>query len=156
MSYSLSHIKIAPSFQYKGKVYHKGTKVLFNGKCLLNGNEVTLTNVVVEFVDVEYSHPYKYWCFTYNNQLYKYQYLWYTGPYTERQQAQEFEKNISGIIVDEPTAANNRQVRRTARASKNKKVDNGALAVGLLIIVVLALCPPLGVLIVLGIVFFKD
>lgn len=37
-----------------------------------------------------------------------------------------------------------------------KKTSNGALAVGLLIIMVLAACPPLGVLVVLGIVFLTD
>lgn len=149
-------IKLAPSFIYKGKVYHKGTKVLFNGKCFLDDKEVSLTNVVVEFVDDEYYHPYRYWCFTYNNQLYKYRYFEYSGPYTERRQAQEFEKYIMQIVVDEPTTATKKGTTKTYSSRKAGKVDNGALAAGLLIIVVLALCPPLGVLIVLGIVFFKD
>lgn len=145
--------KIAPTFKYKEKFYGKGTKVLFNGNCFLDGKEVTLTNVVVEFVDIEHNHPYKYWCFTYNNQLYKYQYLWHIGPYTERRQAQEFEKYIMQIVVDEPTTATKKETTKTYRPRKSGKVANSALAVGLLIIIVLAVCPPLGVLIVLGIVF---
>ena len=69
-------------FKYKDNFYNKGTNVLYNGKCILNDKEVTLSNVVVEFLYND-----SYWWFKYNNQIYK---------------CKSFENNIVSIIADKP------------------------------------------------------
>ena len=47
--YMNEHTKVG-TFSYKNKWYHCGTKILFNGKCILNGKEVFLNNTIVNFM----------------------------------------------------------------------------------------------------------
>lgn len=84
--YMNEHTKIG-TFSYKNKCYHNGTKILFNGKCILNGNEVFLNNVIVSFM---YSQG-KYKYIKYNNNV-------YMCPW------QSFEKSIVKIVTDENKA----------------------------------------------------
>lgn len=63
--YMNEHTKVS-TFSYKNKCYHNGTKILFNGKCILNGNEVFLNNAIVSFM---YSQD-KYKYLKYNNNVY--------------------------------------------------------------------------------------
>lgn len=80
------------TFSYNNQTYHNGTKVLFNGNCILNGSEAFLNNVVVKFM---YSQG-KYEYIEYNNNV-------YMCPW------QNFEKSIVKIVTDENKAppANN-------------------------------------------------
>lgn len=61
------------TFTYKNKSYVSGTKLIFNGKCFLNGKEITLNNNVVTwlydqggdtyFNDDNYTYTCKLWDF---------------------------------------------------------------------------------------------
>lgn len=84
--YMNEHTKVA-TFSYKNKIYHNGTKILFNGKCLLNDKEVFLNNIIVSFM---YSQG-KYRYVKDNNNIYMCPWL-------------DFEKCIVKIVTDENKA----------------------------------------------------
>lgn len=71
-------------FNYKKKYYNSGTQFIFNGKCLLNGNEVVLNNQVCEYLYTEKLLRY----FKCNGNIYTCRW-------------EEFEWKICGIIEDQ-------------------------------------------------------
>ena len=79
-------------FKYKDQFYQSGTKVLFNGQCYLGEEEVTLSNVVVEFVRVEG----QWWVFRYNDQLYQCE----ENDYTSYGVKSRLDQCIVQIVVD--------------------------------------------------------
>ena len=79
-------------FKYKDQFYQSGTKVLFNGQCFLGEKEVTLSNVVVEFVRVEG----QWWVFRYNDQLYQ----CVENDYTSYGVKSRLDQCIVQIVVD--------------------------------------------------------
>ena len=71
------------SFNYKNTPYPSGTKVVYNGRCCLNENEITLNNHVVTFLYDQGDKTY----FKDNNNIYTCL-LW------------EFSNHIVKIVVD--------------------------------------------------------
>jgi len=71
-------------FAYKNKVYNSKTKVLYNGKCILNEKEIVLNNAVVNYMYSDGRHEY----FRDDNNIY----MCHLGNFT---------KNIVSIVIDE-------------------------------------------------------
>jgi hypothetical protein len=71
------------NFDYKGRFYNSGTKFIFNGKCLLDGEEVVLNDAICEYLYTENLLRH----FKYNENIYTCRW-------------EDFEWRIRGVIED--------------------------------------------------------
>ena len=84
--YAVNNWKVA-SFTYNNKVYQAGTRVLYNGPCIVNNNRTVVNNVAMSF-------------------------MYYDGEYVYCKNGdavysftnEEFKKNIVRILLDENKA----------------------------------------------------